>query len=179
MLGLLCDLHQIHYNLCHLDHSSCHSCSYLTCRVIISTQLSCKICRAQRKYSLHQQVVEAPNLTSLVYVTDDDEPPSSLWTFPFTSATSLKHLRWEGPGLKVPLQALENSRLLTSLDLTVMESSVPSRISLWPSLSGLRSLTLYNYSAPPGAYIAHAFTVFTRYDSSHSPDALIALSLEF
>ena len=97
--------------------------------------------------------------------------------FPFKSATSLKHLRWEGPGIQVPLQALENSKQLTSLDLNITDASGTNSISLWPSLTELRSLTLLNYSPPIGAYIAHAFTVFTKYASSNSPNALIALSV--
>ena len=111
------------------------------------------------------QVVEAPNLTSLIYMTDE-EASEPVWMFPFRSATSLKHLQWEGPGLMVPLQALENSRQLTALDISITDSSVVNSISLWPSLSGLRSLTLYQYSVPPGAYIAHPFTAFPKYASS-------------
>ena len=111
------------------------------------------------------QVVEAPNLTSLVYMTDE-ETSEPVWMFPFRSATSLKHLQWEGPGLMVPLQALENSRQLTALDISITDSSVVNSLSLWPSLSELRSLTLYQYSAPPGSYIAHPFTAFPKYASS-------------
>ena len=115
-------------------------------------------------YTQLEQVVDAPNLTSFTYGLTKSSSPGAekSWEFPLRSATRLEALLWRGPGIAVPVQALEACKMLTSIDLISEGTFLPhSHIQQWPRIPELTRLELETY-IPGGPYIVHPFTKFTK-----------------